>query len=228
MNNEKIFDIPPQRYKGVIFDCDGVLVDSEALSCGAWNILFEKEYHIDIGTDYSHILGKTTKEVVESFFKLHSLEYTPDILPKIAAMKEKIYQESARGKLKPTPGVKEFITKLIQHNVPIIVASSGILDKIKFNLREAGLSEYFTHIISADDIKNGKPHPEIFLLAAERLKIPIKECIVIEDSVTGVAAGKASGAFTVAITTTFPPEKLLQADLVIKKFEEIPMNLLIG
>jgi len=224
--NEKILRTHPQRYKGVIFDCDGVLVDSEALSCGAWNILFEREYNIDIGTDYSHILGKTTKEVVESFFKLHSLEYTPDILPKIAAMKERIYQESAHGKLKPTPGVKEFITKLIQHNIPIIVASSGILAKIQFNLKETGLSDYFSQIISADGIKNGKPHPEIFLLAAERLKIPINECIVIEDSVTGVSAGKASGAFTVAITTSFPAKKLNQADLVVKKFEEIPLDLL--
>ncbi|MHA1796453.1 MAG: HAD family hydrolase, partial [Promethearchaeota archaeon] len=120
----------------------------------------------------------------------------------------------------------EFITKLIQHNIPIIVASSGILAKIQFNLKETGLSDYFSQIISADGIKNGKPHPEIFLLAAERLKIPINECIVIEDSVTGVSAGKASGAFTVAITTTFPAKKLNQADLVVKKFEEIPLDLL--
>lgn len=119
--------------------------------------------------------------------------------------------------------MKKLLEYLKAQSIPIILASSGIRSKVEFNLTESGLSSYFTssQIISADDIKMGKPDPEIFLVAAERLKIPIYECIVIEDSQTGVSAGKDSGAFTIAITTSFPRDRLSQADLIIDSFSDL-------
>ncbi|WP_457558375.1 HAD family hydrolase [Candidatus Harpocratesius sp.] len=215
-----------KRFRGVIFDCDGVLVNSEPWSCGAWNVVFQREYRIDIGTNYDALLGKTTQEVVEFFFHKFNLNYSPEVLQKISTYKEQVYQEIAHGKIVAIPGVKDLLKYLKTQSIPRILASSGIRSKVEFNLTESGLSSYFTtnHIISADDIKMGKPDPEIFLVAAERLKIPIYECIVIEDSQTGVSAGKASGAFTIAITTSFPRDKLSEADLIIDSFSDLDFH----
>ncbi|MHA1610855.1 MAG: HAD family hydrolase [Promethearchaeota archaeon] len=215
-------------YTAIIFDCDGILADSEPLSCGAWNVVFEREFSIDIGTDYQAILGRSTKDTIQHYVNRHNLNIDSKNYNQLAQWKEEAYIELATNNLHPIPRVIPFLDDVQIRGIKIAVASSGILSKIEFNLKECGLDSFFriSEIISGTEIEHGKPAPDIFLLAAERLKTPISHCIVIEDSVMGVQAGKASGAFTIALTTTFPSEELKEADLIVDSYDQIDLNTL--
>ncbi len=211
-------------YTAIIFDCDGVLADSEPLSCGAWNVVFEREFSIDIGTDYHAILGRSTKDTIQHYVNRHNLNIKIENYNQLAQWKEDAYIDLATGNLSPIEGVIPFLDSIQSLGIKNAVASSGILSKIQFNLQQCGLDPYFSELISGTDVTHGKPEPDIFLLAAERLNIPISQCVVIEDSVMGVQAGKASGAFTIALTTTFLREELTQADLIVDSYEQIDLN----
>ena len=214
------------RFEGLIFDCDGVLVDSEPFSCGTWNVIFEEQYNIDIGTNYNAILGKNLRDAAEYYSKKYNLPYDNETLKKLAQLKEDTYYRIAEGKLHPIPGVNRIIQDAINLNLKIAVASSGSINKINFNLSQAGLNDKFKNIISADDVKYAKPAPDIFLEAMNRLGIEPEKCIIIEDSLSGIKAAKLSGAFTIGLATTFLVENLYEADLIIKNYDELDLFLL--
>ena len=215
------------RFEGLIFDCDGVLVDSEPFSCGTWNVIFEEQYNIDIGTNYNAILGKNLRDAAEYYSKKYNLPYNNETLKKLAQLKEDTYYRIADGKLNPIPGVNRIIKEANDLNLKIAVASSGSISKINFNLSQAGLHKKFRNIVSADDVKNAKPAPDIFLEAMNRLEIEPKKSIIIEDSLSGIKAAKLSGAFTIGIATTFPAKKLDDADLIIENYDELDLAHLI-
>ncbi|MHA1677286.1 MAG: HAD family hydrolase, partial [Promethearchaeota archaeon] len=207
------------RFEGLIFDCDGVLVDSEPYSCGTWNIVFKEKYNIDIGSDYTPILGKKVLDTAKYYSKKYKLPTDKSSLLELAQLKEKTYYKIASGKLHPISGVKRVIWGLKELGVKMAVASSGSIDKINFNLSQAGLIDEFQITVSAEDVKHAKPAPDIFLEAMNRLDIEPKKCIIIEDSLSGIIAAKKSGAFTIGLATTFPVEKLHDADLIIKNYD---------
>jgi len=215
------------RFEGLIFDCDGVLVDSEPFSCGTWNVIFEEQYNIDIGTNYNAILGKKLLDTAQYYSKKYNLPVDNETLKKLAQLKEDTYYRIAEGKLHPISGVNRIIQEAKDLNLKIAVASSGSINKINFNLSQAGLNKKFLNIVSADDVKHAKPAPDIFLEAMNRLEIEPKKCIIIEDSISGIKAAKSSGAFTIGISTTFPPKKLNEADLIIEDYGELDLAHLI-
>lgn len=206
-------------YKGIIFDCDGVLVDSEPYSCFAWNVLFQRKFNIDIGKDYSDVLGKNGHDAAQHYCVQHQINFTEDMLEKLSKEKEEIYYELARNKLKSKPGVEDFIQKALDSGLKIAVASSGVLDKIEFSLQQTGLRKYFSIIVDTRQVQRGKPYPDLFLKAAELLSIPIQKCMIIEDSISGIEAGKASGAFTIGLVGTFPKINIKNADMTIESFQ---------
>jgi len=214
------------RFEGIIFDCDGVLVDSEPFSCGTWNVILKEQYNIDIGTNYNAILGKNLGDAAEYYSRKYNLPYDDGTLLKLGQLKEDTYYRIAEGKLKPIPGVNRIIKEAKDLNLKIAVASSGSINKINFNLSQAGLDEKFQNIISADDVKRAKPAPDIFLEAMNRLELEPEKCIIIEDSLSGIKSAKSSGAFTIGIATTFSVEHLYEADLIIKNYDELNLFLL--
>ncbi|MHA1560540.1 MAG: HAD family hydrolase [Promethearchaeota archaeon] len=216
------------RFEGLIFDCDGVLVDSEPFSCGTWNVIFKEQHNIDIGTNYNAILGKNLRDAAEYYSKKYNLPCDNETLKKLAQLKEDTYYRIAEGKLHPIPGVNRIIQDAKNLNLKIAVASSGSINKINFNLSQAGLNDKFKNIISADDVKHAKPAPDIFIEAMNRLGIKPEKCIIIEDSLSGINAAKLSGAFTIGLATTFPVENLYEADLIIKNYDELDLFLLKG
>ena len=208
------------KYNGIIFDNDGVLVDSEYLSCYALNILFENFFGIDIGKDYSNVLGTSDKYAIEYYLTKHSIiEYD---IENMVLEKSKIYFQIAIDKLKTFPSLEKLLLKL-KNNKKLAVASSGSHKKIKFSLDQIKCQNYFDYIFSTDDVANGKPNPDIFLHSAKVMKLKVEECVVIEDSINGIRAAKSANMDVIGFTSSFSEEALkgAGADIVIKSFKEL-------
>lgn len=210
--------------KGVIFDCDGVLVDSEKLSCGALNVIFEKHFQVDIGTDYRPVIGKALKDSIGYFLKTFNIQLPSDFdLLTLYKEKDQAYQNLARNKLQLFSGVIELLEFLRKSQIIIAVASSGSHEKIHFNLEQGKIQQYFEIITSADEVKNGKPSPDLFLYSAKKMKIDPKMCLVIEDSVSGIKAAKDANMIAIGVTNTFEYKDLSEAgaDKIVTKVNEL-------
>ncbi|MBZ9816278.1 HAD family hydrolase [Mesorhizobium sp. CA7] len=179
----------------VIFDCDGVLVDSEGLSVSALLGMIELAGGtVSEDAAYEHFLGKSMKSVREILGQEFGLEISDRHL---TAMRVDLMRKF-REELKPISGVKEVLPKLGR---PCCVASSGTLERIRYALDVTGLLPLLEpHLFSATMVKRGKPAPDLFLHAAAGMRAHPRECLVIEDSPAGVAAARAAGMRVFAFT----------------------------
>jgi HAD superfamily hydrolase (TIGR01509 family) len=179
----------------VIFDCDGVLVDSEALSLSALlGMIRTAGGSIAEDAAYEHFLGKSMKSVREILARDFGLVVTDAHLTDMRVELMRRFREE----LRPVPGVSEMLPRL---GLPYCVASSGTLDRIRYALDVTGLLGLFEpHLFSAAMVARGKPAPDLFLLAAERMGVAPQACVVVEDSPAGVAAARAAGMTVFAFT----------------------------
>jgi len=178
------------RYAAIIWDCDGVLIDSEVLACSpVVDILKEKGAQITL-EDYLHrFMGKSAAQMLKELgisgsFPLDDLK--------------KRQKEAFTRHLKAIPDVHDVLESIF---VPVAVASGSEMARLEHTLELTHLLDYFSgHIYSTEMVKNGKPSPDVFLLAAEKLGVEPKDCLVIEDSVHGVKAAQAAGMDVYAFT----------------------------
>jgi HAD superfamily hydrolase (TIGR01509 family) len=179
----------------VIFDCDGVLVDSEALSVSALlGMIKLAGGSIDEDTAYEHFLGKSMKSVRE----ILGLDFGLDVTDRHLTEMRVDLMRRFREELKPIPGVKEMLPKL---GLPFCVASSGTLDRIRYALDVTGLLGLMEpHLFSAAMVARGKPAPDLFLHAAASMQAHPRKCLVVEDSPAGIAAARAAGMRVFAFT----------------------------
>ncbi|TRC76028.1 HAD-IA family hydrolase [Mesorhizobium sp. WSM4307] len=179
----------------VIFDCDGVLVDSEALSVSALLGMIERAGGtVSEDAAYEHFLGKSVKSVREILASDFGLEISDQHL---TAMRVDLMRKF-REELKPIPGVREMLPKL---GLPFCVASSGTLERVRYALDVTGLLGLMEpHLFSAAMVAKGKPAPDLFLHAAASMQAHPRKCLVIEDSPAGVAAARAAGMRVLAFT----------------------------
>lgn len=179
----------------VIFDCDGVLVDSEALSVAALiGMINLAGGSVSEDTAYEHFLGKSMKSVREILGRDFGLDITDRHL---TAMRVELMRRF-RDELKPIPGVTEMLPKL---GLPFCVASSGTLDRIRYALDVTGLLGLMEpHLFSAGMVAKGKPAPDLFLHAAASMRAHPRQCVVVEDSPAGIAAARAAGMRVLAFT----------------------------
>lgn len=188
--------------QGVIFDMDGVLVDTEPIWDSIWPACFEQmglplppESFYTGGRGMS---GETYANYVQGFY--------PQVDAKeLVALFMKLGEERFALGVPVKPGARELLDYLKGQGVPCAVASSSLRSIIECNLRSTGLAGYFDVIVSGQDVTFTKPDPTIFLLAAERLGVDIRRCLVLEDSLNGVRAGHAAGAVTVMVPDLIPP-----------------------
>lgn len=195
------------KIEAVLFDIDGVLVDSERIIENVSVSVF-KEFGIDVDTSiYPPLLGagdRTFIEGVANYYN-HPLDFE-----KTKSLIYKRYEE-VLGSVGPISGVVEFLDALKKSNIKIALASSAPFSKIKMNLKVIGKSEsFFDAIISGDDISKNKPSPEIYILAGKKVSTPMKNCLVVEDSTNGVISAYNSGASVLGITSTFEKAELLK------------------
>jgi len=172
----------------VIFDCDGVLVDSEPLSMRVLlETIAEAGADIDAEQGYEHFLGKSLASVIEILRRDYHIAVSDDALEK---MRKRLYA-FFESELRPIPGIAEALASI---ELPRCVASSSQVERVKLSLAVTGLAPFFgDRIFSASMVDNGKPAPDLFLHAAREMQIEPARCIVIEDSPAGVEAAKRAG-----------------------------------
>lgn len=172
----------------VIFDCDGVLVDSEPLAMQVLlDAVAEAGVTLDPDEAYARFLGRSLASIVASLSENHQVELTPDALER---MRHRLY-DLFRRELQPIPGIRQVLDGL---EPAICVASSSQPERIRLALDVTGLHSAFgARIFSATMVKHGKPAPDLFLHAAETMGIAPEACLVVEDSPAGVEAAKRAG-----------------------------------
>jgi len=217
--------IDEKDYEALILDCDGVMVDSEYFSCTAWNVVFFREFQIDIGDNYEEILGKNSEDTIKHYLLLYGIPINKELINRLKETKEKVYFEIANNKLQTKPGIIELIQQARDLGLKVGVASSGTKKKILFNLEQTGLRYAVDVIVGAEGEIRGKPFPDVFLTTAKKLGVRPDKCIVVEDTPAGIKAAKRAGMFVIGLAGTFPAEELkLTADLVVNSLEEIDLS----
>ena len=208
-----------KRLKAILFDMDGVLLDSEAYICQAGILMFrEKGYRVE-PEDFLEFTGMGENRYLGGVAEKHGIPFEVE---RDKSRTYEIYGELVTGKLKPLDGVADFIERCRKRGLKMAVASSADPPKVRINLSEIGIPpSTFGTVVTGVDIERRKPAPDIFLKAAENLGVDPSECLVIEDAVSGVAAGKAAGAKVLALTTSFAAEKLSWADWVAGRLTEV-------
>lgn len=206
--------------KGVLFDMDGVLADSESFICRAAIMMFE-ELGIKVSPeDFKPFVGMGENRYIGGVAESHGVKVD---IEQVKTRTYEIYQQMVRGKLSPLPGAHEFITKCRRKGFKLALATSADRVKMEVNMREIGLSaDTFNSIVTGLDVKNKKPFPDIYIKAAKNLGLDPEECLVVEDAVSGVEAGKNAGCRCLAITTSFGRDALNKADWICDSLLDAP------
>lgn len=200
-------------YQAVLFDMDGVIVDSEPLHVAAFQATLKRYGHDLTDQQYKqHFAGKTDEAGFRQYFQFINEEIE---LPVIMDEKAATYLQLAADQLVPYPGVIELIHALAAQNTPLALVTGSLRAEAEITLRTFNIAAFFSQVIAAEDITQSKPSPEGYLKAAKALGVDPASCIVIEDAPSGVAAAKAAGMRCVAVTTTHTKQELSAATRVI-------------
>lgn len=206
--------------KGVLFDMDGVLVDSEKFICEAATRMFAEHCVYVEPEDFLPFVGSGETRYLGGVAEKYHFQFDPE---QDKTRTYEIYGDLVKGKLKPLKGVVSFIALCRQKGLKLAVATSADRIKMEINLREIGISvETFDATINGMEVVNKKPDPEIFVKAAHKLGLKPEECLVVEDAVNGVKAAKAAGCKCLGLTTSFSIEDLANADWLAKDLSEVP------
>ena len=208
---------------GVIFDMDGVIVDSNPYHKIALNQFCTKYgYRLSEEDLLKKIYGRTNKEWIPNLFGNISESQLRDY----ADEKETLFRELYKNDIKPVKGLVRFLDMLNEHSISRSIGTSAPRANVDFTLSETGREKYFSVILDEAFVSKGKPNPEIYIKSSQALGLPASQCIVIEDSLSGIKAGKAAGAKVIGITTTHTAEEMAETDLVIDDFESLTIEIL--
>jgi beta-phosphoglucomutase len=205
---------------GVLWDMDGVLVDTGEFHYQAWSGLLP-EYGIDFTYElHQETFGRNNASILSL---LLGEKLTPELLSEISDRKETRFRAAIRGHAVPLPGVESWMARLREDGARQGIASSAPVANIDTLIGELGLSGYFDAIVSGEDLP-GKPDPTLFLTVARQLDVPPGRCVVVEDAIAGVEAAKRAGMKCIAVTTTNEAEALSAADIVVERLDTLPAD----
>lgn len=206
--------------KGVLFDMDGVLADSEQFICKAAIMMFaELGFQVE-PDDFKPFVGTGENNYLGGVAGKYGIEVD---IEKVKARTYEIYQTIIRGNLKPLPGAAEMVSKCRNLGLNLALATSADRIKMEANLNEIGIpASSFDAKVTGLDVVNKKPYPDIYIKAAEKLGLKAAECLVVEDAVTGITAARRAGCRCLAVSTSFAPEMLSEADWICDSLENAP------
>lgn len=204
----------------VIFDMDGVLVDSAAPHLQSWQKLAEQCGTTVTQEQFASTFGRQNNDIIPLLFGDVSVVE----MQRLGDRKEEIYRGLVCGRCPVVEGAVKLVRDLHASGVRLAVGSSGPLANIELVLGEMNVVDCFAVVVSADDVTRGKPDPQVFQLAAERLAVLPARCVVVEDAPSGVQAARAAGARAAAVMMHHTYEALQQADLVVKRLTDLTVD----
>jgi HAD superfamily hydrolase (TIGR01509 family) len=210
------------KIRAVIFDMDGVLVDSEPLINGAAIAMFREKGLVVQPDDFLPFVGAGEDRYIGGVAEHYGF---PLDVPSAKKRTYEIYLELVSLQLEAFPGAIDLVRNCRGAGLFVAVASSADEIKVRANLEEIGLPvPFWDAVVMAEDVVHKKPAPDIFLSAAGKLGVISHECVVVEDAVNGVQAAKSAGMRCVAVATTFSPDRLQQADVVKDRIADVSVS----
>ncbi|MBU1178700.1 HAD family phosphatase [Patescibacteria group bacterium] len=210
------------KIKAVVFDMDGVLIDTNGLYYQAFSRVLKNKYNIGIDVnEFSQQLGKKSEEVMEYYFQKYHLLGDPF---KLNQEKREYYRKIFLEEIKPKSGGKVTVRKL-KREFKLALASSSSKYSINAALGKYSLKSYFDVVVSGQEVRHGKPSPDVYVEAARRLKVATNNCVAIEDAANGVESAKNAGMYCIAVPDKFTiSHDFSRADLVVDKLSRISVE----
>jgi HAD superfamily hydrolase (TIGR01509 family) len=204
---------------GAIFDWDGVLIDSSRPHEESWERLARETGRSLPPGHFLKGFGMKNEAIIPGILGWTS---DPAEILRLSLRKEELYREIIREwGISPLPGAREFLDRLAAAGVPMVIGSSTHRLNIETSLEILGLRGHFRALVTAEDVRHGKPDPEVFLKAAAALGKPPSDCVVFEDAPVGIEAARAGGMPVVGVTTTHPAAGLARARTVVARLDEL-------
>ncbi len=206
---------------GLIFDMDGVIVNNNHYHFRAWQVVYERHgKHLDAIHYRDRMNGRTLNEIVA-----HVLDdsLTPEKIREIGLEKERVYRELYQPYISPTTGLLKLLSDANKLNIPMVIGTSAPSENVKYIMNGTGIRHYFTDILDESAVTRGKPDPEIYQKCAAAIGLPNNRCVVFEDAVLGIQAGKASGSKVIGVATSHDRSDL-DADMIVDDFKSISIE----
>jgi beta-phosphoglucomutase len=208
-----------------IWDVDGTLVDTAELHFAAWERLCQELGRPFWRPDFAATFGKRNPEILNYLF---GPVFSDAQIAELGGRKEDYYKTAARNGVELLPGVRQLLTALHAYGILQAIGSSAPRGNVDLILSLTGIGAMFQAVVSMEDTTRGKPDPQVFLVASQRLGVPPERCVVFEDAVAGVQAAKAGGMHCVAVSFVghHPEDKLrgAGADVVVRTLEGISLD----
>lgn len=205
--------------RAIVFDMDGVIVDNRDFHFRAWRTFASRHgLEFDEESFKNKLFGRTNKEILRGLFG-HGIPEKEALA--MAEEKEALYRELYSDRVRPAAGLREFLIKLSNSDVPVAVCTAAPRINLEFVLDQADLRRFFDILIDESMVSKGKPAPDLYLKAAEMLQVEARRCLAFEDSLPGIASARAAGMKVIGLTTTHPPQELAGVELVIPDFRDI-------
>ncbi len=216
--------------RAVLFDCNGVIADDEPVHLKLFQkALKEEGIPLTVKEYFKRYLAMDDKSCFIDVLKRYKRPVSPKIIQDLIDRKAAYYEDVIKKEIRIFPGVKQ-LAQALSKKYAVAVVSGALRHEITWILKYAEIKNCFSVVISAEDVKNGKPHPECYkkgLKALNRLaqfrKNPLKakECVAIEDSIHGVQSAQGAGMKCIAVTNSYSKEKLFEADLVVTSLSDL-------
>ncbi len=203
---------------GLLFDMDGVIVENHQYHYLAWQQTAAKHgVTIDEQFYREQMNGRTLKKLMRVVFDREMSDQEAAV---IGLDKENTYRNLYRAHRQPTTGLMAFLEEARRREVPMVVGTSAPKENVNFTLDDLNLRKYFAGVVDDSMVTHGKPDPEVYLKCAEMIHRKPENCIVFEDALSGIEAGKSAGARVIGLATSHAREEL-DADLIIDNFSEL-------
>ena len=208
---------------GVIFDVDGVLLDSYQMHFQCWMSLAAEDGIIITESEFRSLFGRRGREIAREVW---GPEFPEQQVVSIHRRKQALYRESLQRNLPAMDGAVQLIDGLVEAGLVLAVGSSAPPANVEMTLEGLGRRQAFSAIVTGSDVTRGKPDPRVFLLAAQRMGIEPSHCAVIEDAPVGIAAAAAGGMTAIALLGTAPADRFTQAHLVVNSLHQLSPKLI--
>ncbi|HEX7343124.1 MAG TPA: HAD family phosphatase [bacterium] len=213
--------ISPDQYQAVIFDLDGVLIDSMPHHVRAWQEVF-RSFGVELPDEELRMHeGEKAKITIGRLARKHGLNFNDDELEQLVEQKRQIYRRSAPRGLRSL--ATRILKQLQDHGFKLAIVTGSVRPNLEWTLSEQDLSN-FQAIVTSEECQNGKPSADPYLLAAKRLDLRPSQCLVIENAPLGVRSAKAAGMKCIGITTTLPADTLGEADWIMPDLDSLQIG----